>query len=142
MSEESRQRELAELVRRGIDAYNRGDIETVLKQFHEDVEVYTSPELPNAGTYRGHNGFLQWIAQWNEAWEEFRLELERIEFVGEHHGVVTVRQFGRGAGSGVEVEMRIVQLYEVHDDKATRLHYYPDREIGLAAAERLSRDAG
>jgi hypothetical protein len=52
-----------------------------------------------------------------------------------------VRQFGRGAGSGVEVEMRIAQLYEVHDHKATRVHYYPDRETALAAAERLNREA-
>lgn len=140
--EEARQRELAELARRGIDAFNRGDIEAVLEQLHEDVEVYTSPELPNAGTYRGHDGFLRWATQWSEAWEEFRVELERIEFVGEHYEVVTVRQFGRGAGSGVEVEMRIVQLYEVHDDKATRFHYYPDRETALAAAQRLSREAG
>ena len=139
--EESRQQELAELARRGIEAFNRGDIETVLEQLDDEVEVYTPPELPNAGTYRGHDGFLRWIAQWSEAWEEFRLELERIDFVGEHYEVVTVRQFGRGAGSGVEVEMRIAQLYEVHDGKATRLHYYPDRETALATAERLSREA-
>ncbi|TMK73383.1 MAG: hypothetical protein E6G48_05500 [Actinobacteria bacterium] len=67
--------------------------------------------------------------------------MERIDFVGERYEVVTVRQFGRGAGSGVEVEMRIAQLYEVHDEKATRLHYYPDREMALTAAERLSREA-
>ncbi len=139
--EQSRQRELAELARRGIDAYNRGDIEAVLEQLDEEVEVYTPPELPNAGTYHGHDGFLRWLAQWSEAWDEFRLELEGIDFVGEDYEVVTVRQFGRGAGSGVEVEMRIAQLYEVHDGKATRLHYYFDRDAALAAAERLSREA-
>jgi ketosteroid isomerase-like protein len=139
--EESRQRELAELARRGIDAFNRGDIATVLEQLDDEIEVYTPPELPNAGIYRGHEGFLRWAAQWSEAWEEFRLELERLDFVGEHYEVVTVRQFGRGAGSGVEVEMRIAQLYEVHDGKATRLHYYPDREKALVAAECLSREA-
>ena len=68
--------------------------------------------------------------------------MERIDFVGEHYEVVTVRQFGRGAGSGVEVEMRIAQLYEVHDGKAVRVHYYPDRDTALAAAERLSSQAG
>ena len=140
--DEGRQRELAELARRGIDAYNRGDVEAVLEQLDEQIEVYTAPGLVNAGTYNGHDGFLQWLAQWSEAWDEFRLELERIDFVGEHYEVVSVRQFGRGAGSGVEVEMRIAQLYEVHHGKATRLHYYPDRDAALAAAERLSREAG
>jgi ketosteroid isomerase-like protein len=138
--EESRQRELEGLARRSIDAYNRGDVGALLEQLDEEIEVYTPPELPNAGTYRGHQGFLQWLGQWDEAWEEFRLEIERIDFVGDRCGVVTVRQFGRGAGSGVEVEMRIAQLYEMRGDKATRLHYYPDRETALATAERLGRE--
>ena len=140
--EQSRQRKLEELARRGIDAYNRGDVEALLEQLDEEVEVYTPPELPNAGTYRGHEGFLQWIGQWDEAWEEFRLEMERIDFVGERYGVVTVRQFGRGAGSGVEVEMRIIQLYEVQGDKATRIHLYPDREAaaGGGRAPRLAEE--
>jgi ketosteroid isomerase-like protein len=135
--EQSRQRKMEELARRSIDAYNRRDAEALLEELDEEIEVYSPPELPNGGTYRGHQGFLQWLGQWDEAWEEFRLEIERIEFVGERYGVVTVRQFGRGAGSGVEVEMRIVQLYEVQGDKAIRIHLYPDREVALAAAERL-----
>jgi ketosteroid isomerase-like protein len=118
--EESRQREMEGLARRSIDAYNRGDVEALLEQLDEEIEVYTPPELPNAGTYRGHQGFLQWLGQWDEAWEEFRLEIERIDFVGDRCGVVTVRQFGRGG------------------DKAARLHYYPDRETAVAAAERLN----
>jgi ketosteroid isomerase-like protein len=135
--EQSRQRKMEELARRSIDAYNRRDAEALLEELDEEIEIYAPPELPNGGTYRGHQGFLQWLGQWDEAWEEFRVEIERIEFVGERYGVVTVRQFGRGAGSGVEVEMRIVQLYEVQGDKAIRIHLYPDREVALAAAERL-----
>ncbi len=118
------------LARRSIDAYNRGDVGALLEQLDEEIEVYTPPELPNAGTYRGHQGFLQWLGQWDEAWEEFRLEIERIDFVGDRCGVVTVRQFGRGAGSGVEVEMRIAQLYEMRGDKATRLHLLPRSRNG------------
>jgi ketosteroid isomerase-like protein len=140
--EETRQRKLEELVRRGIDAYNRGDLRALVELLDEEIEVYTPPELPNAGTYRGREGFLEWARQWEEAWEEFRLEIERIDFASERHAVVTVRQFGRGVGSGVEVEMRIAQLWEALEDKVTRLHYWPDREMAFAAAERLSRAGG
>lgn len=131
------QRKMEEIARRSIDAYNRGDAEALLEQLDAEIEVYAPPELPNAGAYRGHQGFLKWLGQWDEAWDEFRLEIESIEFVGERYGVVTVHQFGRGAGSGVEVEMRIFQLYEIQGDKATRIHLYPDRETAVAAAERL-----
>ncbi len=136
----SRQEENAELVHRGVDAYNRGDIETVLHLLDADIEVHTAPGLINAGTYRGHDGFLQWATQWVEAWEEFRIEVESIEPVGDDLVVAGIRQLGRGAGSGVEVEMRLAQLYEVHDGKATRFHLYPDRKAALDAAERFQRD--
>jgi hypothetical protein len=36
----------------------------VLEQLDEDVEVYTPPELPNSGTYHGHDGFLRRAAEW------------------------------------------------------------------------------
>jgi ketosteroid isomerase-like protein len=55
------------LARRSIDAYSRGDVEALLEQLDEEIEVYTPPELPNAGRYRGHQGFLQWLGQWDEA---------------------------------------------------------------------------
>jgi ketosteroid isomerase-like protein len=133
----SRQEENAELVRRGADGYNRGDIAAVLDLFDANVEVHTAPGLVNAGTYHGHDEFLQWLKQWVEAWEEFRIELEAVEPIGDEHVVAMVRQVVRGAGSGVEVEMRLAQLYEVRDGKATRFHLYPDRETALAAARHF-----
>ena len=36
----------------------------------EDVEVYASPEMANAGEYSGHDGFVSWITAWTDAWEE------------------------------------------------------------------------
>jgi ketosteroid isomerase-like protein len=65
------------LLREGIAAFNRGDEEAVLAVLDPDVEVFTPPELGNAGTFYGHEGYVAWIESWLEAWEEFRIEPPR-----------------------------------------------------------------
>jgi ketosteroid isomerase-like protein len=140
MGTASREKNL-ELARRGIDAYNRGDLEAVVELLSPQVEVYAPPQLINAGTYRGRHGFLEWVRRWDEVWEERHIEAERIEPVGEDHVVVSVHQFGKGGGSGIHVEMRIAQLFEIQDGEVVRFHLYPDRETAFAAAERFSGEA-
>jgi hypothetical protein len=65
------------LLREGIAAFNRGDEEAVLAVLDPDVEVFTPPELGNAGTFHGHEGYTAWIESWLEAWDEFRIEPPR-----------------------------------------------------------------
>jgi ketosteroid isomerase-like protein len=132
--------ENVELARVGIEAYNRGEIDAVLEFIDPDIEVHTPADFLNTGTSHGRDGFIQWAEQWNEAWDSYRMEIEAVEAVGDHHVVATLRQFARGAGSGVEVEMEIAQMYEVRGGKAIRLHLYPDRDTAVAAAERFQRD--
>jgi ketosteroid isomerase-like protein len=135
----SRRDENVELVRRGLDAYNRADLGAMLEMLDPAVEIYTAPGLLNSATYTGHEGWRRWIQQWDEAWEEFVVQIDAIEPVGERHVVVSVRQSGRGVGSGVVVDGELAHLYEIGDDgKATRFHLYPDRDAALNAARRLA----
>jgi ketosteroid isomerase-like protein len=122
------------LVRRAVDAYQRGDIETVLGILDSEVVVYQPPELPNAGTYKGHEGFMTWIGAWLEAWEEFTIEIERIEPVGERHVVVDMLSRGVGKGSGIEVEQTLAYMWELRDGKAVAQHLYPTWDDALAVA--------
>jgi ketosteroid isomerase-like protein len=120
------------LLRKGIAAYNRGDTEAVLAMLDPDVEVFTPPELGNAGTFHGHEGYLAWIEAWLEAWEEFRIEPVEIEQFGDDF-LVLMDAAGRGKGSGAEVSLRFWWLYTVPADRATRVRLYPTREAALAA---------
>ena len=56
--------------------------------------------------------------------------------------LVDVWQRGVGAGSGVQVEMDLIQLIEVSDGEITRFHLYPTASSALATLERLRRPAG
>jgi len=115
-------------------AFERGDLEGLLDLLDPEVEVYSPPELANAGTFRGREGYLQWSREWFDAWEEFVVEAKSIEAVGEHHVLTTVTQRGKGKGSGIEIGMDAFYLGEVHDGRATRFHLYPSREQALEAA--------
>lgn len=119
-----------EYAQRAFAAFNRGDVTTVLAGLSPDVEIYSSPELANAGSFHGHDGFLEWLGQWLAVWETFRVEPD--DFTAEGDDVlVSVHQYGRGKGSGIEVEMDAVFVLTVRDGKTVRFHLYPDRAGAL-----------
>jgi len=126
--------ERVELVRRGFEAYNAGDIETVLDLFDPEIEVRASAELINPGPYYGRAGFLEWARHWNEAWDSFENAVEEIVPVGERHVVARIHQTGRGRGSGVDVEMTVGYLYEMGDGRCVHLALYPSFQAAMAAA--------
>ncbi len=121
-------------VRTGIEAFNRGDVKGVLQFLDEDVEIFSSPELANPGTYRGHDGYQQWLGNWLEVWDGFEADVERVEPVGEGHVVAAVHQHARGKGSGIEVEMRVGYMFELGESNTKALHLYPTWDEAMAAA--------
>jgi ketosteroid isomerase-like protein len=115
--------------------FERRDMPGVFAIAAEDVEVGGASELPNSGTYRGHEGFITWISQWLDAWDEFRIELIDLDPIDDEHVLVEVDQTGRGQGSGLEVTQRgLAYLVTVRDGVIVRLFLYPDRGGALAAA--------
>ena len=123
-----------EFALRAVDAFNRGDGDAVLEMLDPDVEIFASRSLANSGDFRGHEGYEEWVTQWLEAWETFRVEIDDDWVVSGDDLVVSAQQFGRGKGSGVEVQMPITYLFTVRVGKATRFHLYADRALALEAA--------
>ena len=123
-----------ELVRRGFQAYNARDAGAVFRLLDPDVEIYSTDELMNPGTFHGHEGYLRWIGQWEEAWEDFQNVPEEIQAVGERHAVARVRASGRGRGSGVEVGQTVGYLYDVREGVCVYLGLYGSFEAALGAA--------
>jgi ketosteroid isomerase-like protein len=121
-------------VSRTWDLYNAGDFDAALEIFHPDVEVHSSTELANSGSFRGVDELVHWITAWNEAWGSFRLDdLETVP-VGEHHAVTRMHQTGIGRGSGVEVSMDAGWLYEIRDGQCVYMAVHPSFEEAIAVA--------
>jgi ketosteroid isomerase-like protein len=131
----SREQRIA-LAETGMSAFNEGDMPTMLAALSEDVEVYASPEMANAGQYSGHHGFVAWITAWVDAWEEVSAEVTDNEPVGDRHVVTSVHQEGRGRG-GIEVSMELAFLFDVDDQgRCTYLAMLPTTEEAVDMARR------
>lgn len=122
-----------DIVRTAIDAFNRGEVDAVLAMATEDIEVHASRDLANAGRFRGRRGFLDWLTQWLEAWDKFTVLLLDVEPVDDRHVLAMARQVGRGALSGIEIDMEVAQLFEVDSDGTiVRFQLHLRREEALA----------
>ena len=122
-----------DIARNAIESHNRGDFEAILAVTSEEVEVYSTRDMANAGRFHGHDRFLEWTSQWLEAWDEFAIDILEIDAVDERHVLAWVRQMGRGALSGIEIEMHAAQLFEIDPDgKIVRFQLHPTRESALA----------
>ena len=115
-----------------MEAYNRGDMTAVLELFTPDVEIYNPPSLMNAGRFHGYEGFMEWVAHWNEAWESFEIQVAGVEPVGDRFVVLKAHQVGRGRGSGVPVEQDMFYVYEIAGGRCVRLSIHPDHATAMA----------
>ncbi len=128
-----------ELVRGGLERYVRGQVR--IESFHPDVVIHVPPEMGNAGTYRGHEGFRAWTAAWNEAWESERVEVLQLEALDARTTLAQANVHCVGRGSGVETEMDVTYVHEVEPETGlcTFLGVYHDRSAAVAAAGELGR---
>ena len=137
----SSQDENVEVVRRGMEAFQRGDLEEFLAFLDPEVQVISPAELPNPAHTTGRDGYLEWVGRWLDAWESFEVEPKQFEPVGDRHVLIDVVELAVGKGSGVAVDMPMTYMVEVEDGLATRLHLYADRAQALAAARAGEEDA-
>ncbi|HEY6772044.1 MAG TPA: nuclear transport factor 2 family protein [Solirubrobacterales bacterium] len=127
------------LAQAGMDAFNAGDMTAMLAALSDDVEVYASPEMVNAGQFSGHDGFVTWITAWTDAWEEVTAQVTDNSPVGERHVVVTAHQEGRGRG-GIEVSMELAFLFDVDEHgRCSYLAMLPTTAEALRMAEDRER---
>lgn len=99
---------------------------------HPDVEVHDH-DLPDAGTYRGHDGFLHWMEHWGRAWETYSLRPQEFIDAGDHV-VVIVETAATGSGSGLTVRRQDGMVCELRDGMIVRVDYFSNRRDALRAA--------
>lgn len=130
-----------ELARGALATWVGGDREGTLELLADEIEVYVPPELGNAGTYRGRDGFMAWVQGWYEAWAEFEMEVGSIEPVGRRHVIASIHSRGTGAGSGIEVENELGWVLGLRGEFCDYLALQPDLDQARAIAEAREGDA-
>ncbi len=125
--------ENVEIVRRGFLAAMEEDWPTALATLHPDVEIHDF-DIPDAGKYRGHDGWFAWLENWSESWDEWRPEDVEFREAGDDGVIALFQMIATGGGSGVEVQRSDAILYLMEAGLIVRLDYFNDQSKALEAA--------
>src|SRR5436190_1891073 len=110
-----RQALLARTVQTGLAAFDRGDLEVVLLAFEPDVELLNPVAHGEIGTlgmepsYRGHDGYRMFYADWRSVWGGLRITPGELIDLGDQF-LVTAQMSGRGVGSGISLSQNVAVL--------------------------------
>ncbi len=124
----------ADLVRERFAPMRDGDVEALLPLIHPDFEVTTPPGLAaEPDTYRGPEGIRRYFDSFYEIMD--RVSFEPHDFIGVGERVVVpVTLRARGRTTGIETTQKVVQVWELRDEKAYRIEVYATLEEAMDAA--------
>src|SRR6184192_3733193 len=119
-----------ETTRRFTEALNRRDYKTAAAELDLELEI-DDTDIPES---TGTDSFYAWLARWDHAWEDWRIEDVQIRPVGADRTISLFRMIVRGKGSGIELTREDGVLADYRAGKIVRLGYYNDQEQALEAA--------
>ena len=124
----------ADLVGERFAPMREGDVEALLTLIHPDFEVTTPPGLAaEPDTYRGPEGIRRYFDSFYEIMD--RVSFEPHDFIGVGERVVVpVTLRARGRTTGIETTQKLVQVWELRDEKAYRIEVYATLEEAMEAA--------
>ncbi len=94
--------ENVEIARATYEQFARGDF-SLFEALPNDFEFVTSPEVPDAGAYRGEPA-IRWMRTWVESFDDLTMEATEIMDAGDK---VVVALFQRGRPRGSQSPLRV-----------------------------------
>jgi ketosteroid isomerase-like protein len=123
-----------ENIERAVEAFNRGDFESVLELMDPEIEMH-DPERTGR-VWHGPEGWRAFTQEWLEAFDEYSVEIREIE-EGRDGTFVALTQRGKGAGSGIEFELPLHYAIRFRDGRFSYFKIYTradeaHRDVGLS----------
>jgi ketosteroid isomerase-like protein len=113
-----------EIVRRTFEKFQegmeRGDLNIWFdsEDLADDFEWIPAAEVAGTeATYRGREGFTEFMRTWTENFDDWSVELERLIDCGADRVVGVIHQQATGKGSGVPVEIHQGFVWELEDGR-------------------------
>jgi ketosteroid isomerase-like protein len=129
MSEEN-----LEIVRSRFAAFNRRDLDGVLRNWSPDAVLdWSNSRGFEAGVYRGHSEIRAFWERFLSAFESVRIEILDLREVGKGRLVADNVAYLRGR-DGIEVQARSSFLITVRDGTTTSFTLYQTTQEALEAA--------
>jgi ketosteroid isomerase-like protein len=127
-------REQIEIVKRALDAWNRGDVDAMVAEASPDGEYAIAEQNPNARLLHGRDEIADYLRDWLDTIHGLRYEPQEMRDVG---GAVLVlgTMSGRvGAEDGPELTAELAFVLRFDGDVVVRTEEYLDHRQALAAA--------
>ena len=119
-----------EIVRRAIDAYNRG--QEALDLFDPEIEWITTGRFVEPDTYQGYEEVRRYLQALRDDFED--LHVEPHELVdAEDHVIVRVRFTGRGRLSSAPIDLEFTFVFSLRGGKIVRVRNYWEHTPALDA---------
>jgi ketosteroid isomerase-like protein len=96
--------------------------------------VIPAAEMAEQRSYKGRDGFDEFMRGWTDDFEEYSVHLERLIDAGDRRVVGLFHQTAMGRGSGVPVRQDYAMVYELADGQLVRMQIYLDRDEALKQA--------
>jgi ketosteroid isomerase-like protein len=126
--------ENVEAVRRCLDAWNRGDFDAFVQDWHPESEFFSAFMVQAEGDvrpFRGPQAMRRYWDEWHSLWD---LSVEVSETRDLEDTVVVVAGLKvRGKGSGVEIESALAYVFEFDNDLFRKVHTYLNLTDALEA---------
>ena len=126
--------ENVQIVRAGLDSFNRGDVDTAFEDFAPDFEFDMSRAIGiniNKDVY-DLDQFRRLLDEFSGTWGSFRLGVDQYIDAGEH--VVTPFTNRLSGRDGIELQARGTWVWTIRDGTIVRACLYQEFEEALEAA--------
>jgi ketosteroid isomerase-like protein len=134
--------ENVEVVRRSLDAWNRGDVDAWLDGTHPEVEWSSAVVRQVEGRetlWRGRDELRRFWDEWHSVWN---LMIEVSETRDLDDTVVALGRIQvRGKASGIELERPVAYVFEFDGGLARKVRAYLDQSEALDAVGLSERGA-
>ena len=123
--------ENVEIVRRGNEAWNAGDMDALRDLYDPEIVVRMAEGWPEPGPLVGAEAVIrQWERQ-REAWDAQNLEsISDFRHAGDR---VAVRHVWHGTGHGPAVDLEVTSLTTVRNGKILAVEFFWDHAEALEA---------
>ena len=123
--------ENVETVRRAIAAINARDIDAYLDYCTENVELLIAESV--GAQYSGTDGIRRFFTDIEDAAPDFRIEVQRVQAIGDSNALAFLRVGSTGRVSGIVTAAESANVYDFIDGKISRIRIFLDRDEALKA---------
>ncbi|SRR5579871_4076167 len=127
------------VLRAAYASFNRRDFEGAVSSLDPQIEWTEPTEFPGGGTYHGREAVKGYLKQSRDGWAEGSSEPERF-ITSLDHIVVFVQARFRPKNRDQWQEVRLADVYTVHNGRIVQMHAFADRNDALKWAGAAARN--